>query len=89
MRIKIVNYLCLLEESSHVTHAQDTRSHTLRKEWLKVVHSLTYADELDGLATDTADTEGGTTAGVTIHLRENGTGNADILVKSKSNPDVC
>src|SRR5690606_27056596 len=57
-------------QADPVAEAEDAAGEAVGAELLEAVEVLAHAEELDGLAGDLLDGEGGTTAGVTIQLGE-------------------
>jgi hypothetical protein len=70
-----------LDEAHDVAHAEDARGHALGVEGFEVVEFFAGADELDGLAGDGFETEGGTAASVAVELGEDGAGNVQGFVE--------
>src|SRR5690606_1718656 len=83
--------ICLLlrslNERQDVAHTQDAPGEPIRVEGLEGIQLLAGTDELDRHAGDRADREGGTTAGVAVHLGEDKPGDAETLVECFRNAD--
>ncbi len=62
--------LGFFHQGQHVTHAEDPAGDTIRVEGLQGVGFLAHTDELDRLAGEVANRQGGTTTGVTVRLGE-------------------
>ena len=66
----VVLLLGLLDQGDHVAHAEDTVGDTVGMEDIEGLHLLAGADKLDRLVDHGLDREGGTAAGITVHLGE-------------------
>ena len=77
----VILLLSSLNQADHVTHTEDTVSHTLRIEDINSLHLLTGTDELDRLVDNRTDTEGSTATSITIELSQYHTVKVKSLVK--------
>ena len=77
----VVLHLGFLHERADITHAQDTLGQTVWMEDIESFHLLTLSDELDRLVHHGLDGQGGTTAGVTVHLGQNHAVEVQFVVK--------
>ena len=66
----VVLLLRAFYEAHHITHTEDTVSHTTRMEHIQCLHLLACSDELDRLVDHRADTQRRTTAGITIQFSQ-------------------
>jgi hypothetical protein len=75
------------EERGDVAHAEDAADDAVGVEGLEGVGLFAGAEELDGLAGDVADGEGGAAAGVAVHLGEDGAGDLEAVVEGLGGVD--
>ena len=73
--------LGLFDEREHVAHAEDASDDAVGMKGLERFVLFADADELDGLAGDVANGEGGAAAGVAVHLGEHHAGERELLVE--------
>ena len=66
--------LGFFHQGQHVAHAENPAGDTVRVERLQGIGLLAHTDKLDRLAGKVANRESGTTAGITIRLGQNHTG---------------
>ena len=67
------------EEGGDVSHAENAAYDAVGVEGFEGVGLFAGAEELDGLAGDLADGEGGAAAGVAVHFGEDGAGDGESL----------
>ena len=71
----------LFNQRQYVTHAEDTASHALWVEDIKVLKLLTRGSKLDRAASDLTDRQCRATAGVTIKLRQHHASEVDSIAE--------
>ena len=76
-----------LEEGGDVAHAEDAADDAVGVEGFEGVGLFAGAEELDGLAGDLADGEGGAAAGVAVHFGEDGAGDVEAVVEGLGGVD--
>ncbi len=76
--------LRLLDEGEDISHAQDSRSHSLGVEGLEITEALTDTGEFHGRAGHLTDRYRGSTAGVTVELGQDHAGQSHLLLESRS-----
>lgn len=79
--------LRLLDQCEQVTHVEDAGGHPVRVEGVEVVQLLAVRREHDRLAGDRGDGERGTTAGVTVELRQDDAVEADAVAEGLGRVD--
>ena len=77
----VVLLLGTFDERNHITHAEDTASHTFGIEHVECLHLLARTDELDWLLHHGADREGRTTTRITIELGKDYASEVETIVK--------
>ena len=77
--VRLGGLLGLLDQREHVAHAEDARGHAVGVEVLELVELLAGGGELDRLAGDRLDGEGGPAARVAVELRQDDAVEVDPL----------
>ena len=75
------------EQGGDVAHAEDAADDAVGVEGFEGVGLFAGAEELDGLAGDLADGEGGAAAGVAVHFGEDGAGDGEAVVEGLGGVD--
>ncbi len=75
------------EQGGDVAHAHDAGDDAVGVEGLEGVGLFAGAEELDGGSGDVADGEGGASAGVSVHLGEDGSGDGEVVVEGLGGVD--
>src|SRR6185312_4309494 len=76
-----------LEQRGDVAHAENAADDAVRVEGFEGVGLFARAEELDGLAGDLADAEGGAAAGIAVHLGEDRAGDGEAVVEGLGGVD--
>ena len=79
--------LNILDKRHNIAHTQDSRGDTLGMERLQGIGFFTHTEEFDRLAGDMPYRECCTTAGITVHLGEDNTGQRQGLIKGPGSID--